>query len=346
MVSATTEVRAQDVRLSGQSQAAIVPSTVADKSGGGTLPERPVARDLIAPGGYSAMNVLLAQGQQQVSAAQIAQQALKQVGQALFAMKKGLTQTLQGSQTTSAATEQVAAGQQQIRQALSQAENEDGRVLDAQLRFQDKQPVMRIFSIPGLNLSRQREQSEQVRIDFPQLGSAVLSLDSQKSNQALVDQLDRALIPLGIRMQAGEQGELVFRAEEAAYRQMEQQVMVTGQGHRYPAGQPNRIKLQPEPEGVEELAVNLGSPDGIRSSISQLNRYLQQVQTSLSETRVYLGAMDQRAQQVTAGKPGSEVLENQMQQIRHLGEQDFRSTYQAVSAQANVHRQTVVALLR
>ncbi|UXI03094.1 flagellin [Photobacterium sp. TY1-4] len=346
MVSATTEVRAHDVRLTGQSQAGVVPSMVAEKTGSKALPGRTFDQAAMPKGGYSSMNVLLAQGQQQVSAAQIAQQALKQVGQDLFTVKRGLTRVLQGAQSAASLADQMSTSQQRIRQSLDQARNEEGRVLDAQLHFQHKQPVQRTFTIPGLNLTRQRDQSEQVRIDFPQLGSVVLNLDSQKSDKALVNQLDRALIPLSIRLQAGDNGALMFRAEESAYRQLEQQVMVTGQGHRYPAGQPNTIKVQPEPEGVEELAIHLGSQEGIRNSLSQVNQYLQQVQTSLSETQAYLGAIDRRAQQVSAATLGGEVLESKLTSVRQLGEQDFRATFQAVSAQANVRRQTVVALLR
>lgn len=348
MVSSTVEVRQQGVRLTGQGKTTIAPPMVADKA---RVPHSATSQQYasLPQGAYSVSKTLLAKGQQQVTTVQIAHQTLQHVGRELISMKKVLTQALKSNQPASPDTaQQVASKQQSIKQWLESATSDGGRVLDSQLRVQLEQGAARTFTVPGLNLSRQRHQNEQIRLDFPQTGTVMINFNSQMDDKQLVDQIDRSLIPLGMRAAATQEGDLIFRAKDADFNQMQQQVMVTGQGHRYPAGQPNVVKLQPEPEGVEDLAVNLGNRDGIRYTVGKVNQHLRQVQQSLDDIKAYQGELAKQMVQVKAqSRLGDiETIEGKLDTVSNMGNVNFTTTYQAVSAQANVHRHTVVALLR
>lgn len=348
MVSSMVEVRSQGVRLTGQGKASIAPSMVS----GNTKPLHSAASlkpASLPQGVYSVSKTQLAKGQQQVTSVQIAQQALQQVGRELVSMKKVLGQALKSNQPVSEATvRQVSSQQQNIRQTLENATSDGARVLDSQLRVQLEHGAERTFTIPGLNLSRQRQQNEQIRLDFPQTGTVVINFTSQSSDKQLVDQIDRSLIPMGVRAAATEEGELIFRTKDADFNQMKQQVMVTGQGHRYPAGQPNVVKLQPEPEGVEDLAINLGNRDGIRQTVGKVNQHLRQVQQSLDDIKAYQSELAKQMAQFSAqGNLGDmKAIQGKLDTFSRKTNAYFTTTYQAVSAQANVHRHTVVALLR
>ncbi|MCV5333254.1 hypothetical protein OFD71_33790, partial [Escherichia coli] len=84
--------------------------------------------------------------------------------------------------------------------------------------------------------------------------------------------LDRSLIAMGMRASLAEDGTILFEARDNAYQQMQQKVLVTGEGHRFPAGQPNVLNLKSEPDGIAELSFDLGSRDGIKQTISKVNQ--------------------------------------------------------------------------
>ncbi|MDX1301089.1 flagellin [Photobacterium sp.] len=351
MVNSTVEVRPQGVRLPGNEKASIAPSYSAEKTTNN--PHSVSVNNASLPkGAYSVSKALLAKGQQQVTVVQIAQQAIHKVGSELQSMKRVLTQTLHSpgdpSLSNSNQAKQLIQQQTNIKSWLQSAVSDGVRVLDSQLRIQVDREPERSFMIPGLDLTRQRHQDEQIRLDFPNSGTALITLNSQRDDQQLASQIDRSLVPLGIRASLGSNGELLFKAKESDFSQMSQQVMVTGQGHRYPAGQPNMIKLKPEPEGIEDLSINLSSRDNIRRTISKVTQGLRQVQQSIDEIKVYQTEFARQVTQIKAQINVDDIaaIEGKISSLTSAVNTNFTATYQAVSAQANVHRHTVVALLK
>ncbi|KLV09993.1 flagellin [Photobacterium ganghwense] len=350
MVNATADVGPQSVRLAGQGQTTITPSAVTERSAAEVPATRP-ARMVSAPQGhFSVSKAVLAKGQHQATTVQVAQQALLQVGRELQSMKRVLAQSLSSQQPAPpSSNDKLAHSQQVIRHTLDSARTQEGRVLDAQLKVQLNGQAGRAFTIPGLNLTRLRHQAEQLRLDFPQAGAVTLQFDPRLDDKQLVRQLDRNLIPLGMRAAATDGGELVFKTTDSAYLQMHQQVLVTGQGHRYPAGQPNQIRLQPEPEGVEDLSISTAHRDGIRQTLSKVNLHLRQVQQSLDDIKAYQAQLAQQMEQQLERLGTQGDVAAAEGRLSHLSAQfsgGFSATYQAITAQANVHRHTVVALLR
>lgn len=230
---------------------------------------------------------------------------------------------------------------------MDQARFDGQRVVDNELNLKLDRADIRRFSIPGLNVNRLKEKAEQIRLDFPQGNSVMIQFDGQSDGSKTVKMLDRSLIPLGMRASVTQDGNIVFEAKESAYKQMKQKVMVTGQGHRFPAGQANTLNLKSEPDGIAELRFDLSSRDGIKQGIAKVNQHLAQAQTSLEQARQYHSELNTQMQTLRSQTRllSSEQTTEKLTQF-HAAADQFSSTYQALNAQANVRRHTVVALLR
>ncbi|CAM3870372.1 hypothetical protein VA7868_01814 [Vibrio aerogenes CECT 7868] len=347
MAVSTVEVRAHGIRLTGQGQTSISPSRASDT---GVSALRGYRQPKAEVSSYSLSGVMLTQGQQHATSVQIATQTLQSVGKTLTGIKRTLTPALQyGVNASSSASlkESLSAAKAQITQVLEQARFDGKRVVDNELRLKLDRADIRRFSVPGLNINRSTDKAEQIRLDFPQGGSVMIQFDGQSDGQKAVKMLDRSLLPMGMRASVSENGDIIFEAKESSYQQMQQKVMVSGQGYRFPAGQPNALTLKSEPDGIAELKFDLSSRDGIKKTISSVNQHLQQVQSSLQDARQFytdLSAQMNSLRSETQTISGAET--EQMLTSFSAASQRFTSVYQALNAQANVRRHTVVALLR
>ncbi|EAR57290.1 putative flagellin [Photobacterium sp. SKA34] len=349
MVTSTSEVRTQSINFtSANKKAAIVPS-VADKVdtkkvSGSELKQLSYQQD-----GFSVSKTLLAKGQQQVTSVQIAQQALSVVGRDLQAIKKILSTELIAQRVVSPSAQNNANHHlDSIKHTLNNAKSDGLRVIDAELKVNIHRPITRTFSVPGLNVQRQREHSELIKLSFPQLGTVVVNMDAKLSDKALVSQVDRNVIPFGLRASQQDNGDILFRTNEEGFQGLEGKVQVIGQGHRYPAGQANTLTIKPEPEGIEDGQFTLNNREKIRDALVQVNQHLRQVQQSLDDIKAYQASL---AKQMAAAKANTSLgdvkqVEDKLSQLSGAGNQQFSATYRSLAAQANVHRHTVVALLK
>ncbi|WP_318433105.1 flagellin [Photobacterium leiognathi] len=349
MVTSTAEVRTQSVNFTNASKrAAIVPSAAdkidTKKIAGANLKQLSYQQD-----GYTVSKTLLAKGQQQVTSVQIAKQALAVVGRDLQAIKKILSTELITQRAVSPSAQSSANHHlDSIKHTLHNAKSDGLRVIDAELKVNIDRPITRTFSVPGLNVQRQREHSELIKISFQQLGTVVVNMDAKLSDKALVSQIDRHVIPFGLRASVQDNGDITFRANEHDYQSLEGKVRVVGQGHRYPAGQANTLTIKPEPEGIEDGQLSLNNREQIRDTLVKVNQHLRQVQQSLDDIKAYQTAL---AKQMAAAKANTAVsdikqVEDKLSQLSGTGNQQFSATYRTLAAQANVHRHTVVALLK
>lgn len=288
--------------------------------------------------------VNIANAQQQIVRAQVAQQALSSIGKELHLMKRSLTQAYSPGRSGSAELgHSLLAHKEKIMTILSSSTFEGQRVLSATLDIQLQGDTSRSFTIPGLNLSRQREQDELVRLDFPNVGSTVVAFNRAASDKQLMNQIDRSVLAIGMRANIGEQADIKFVTSEAKYEQAEKSVLVTGQGHRYPSGQPNMLNLKGEPEGLDELDVSVSNRDSVRKLLTSVNKQLKAVQQGLEKT-----VQDQQkiSEDIAPlGEHGSLDLTQMLTRISGADSR-FSDTLQMYSAQANVRRHSVVALLR
>ncbi|MGF1750662.1 flagellin [Vibrio cionasavignyae] len=345
MAVSTVEVRPHSIKLSGQETTNIAPSQASEPSS--SLSKRYLTPQAnMTPTSYSLSGILLTQGQQQATSVQIADKALHSVGKELTQIKRTLTQALnQGA--SPALTNVLSRSKHNIESALEQARFDDKRVVDNELKLKLNSADVRHFSIPGLNVNRMSDRTEQVRLDFSGHGTVIMQFDGQSQGDRTVKQLDRNLIPMGMRASLAQDGNIVFQAQESAYLAMQQQVNVTGQGHRFPAGQANTFTVKAEPDGIAELRFDLGSREGIKQSITTVNQHLQQAQSSLRESKQFQSQLNAQMSrlQSQSNLPSANQVSGSLAQFSQQSN-DFTSTFQALNAQANVRRHTVVALLK
>ncbi|HHF2996262.1 TPA: flagellin [Vibrio diabolicus] len=346
MVMSTVEVRPHSIRLGGQEQASIMPTRSADSST--AIKPRPTQVQADTASAYSVSGIQLTQGQQQATAVQIASKSLQVIGKELTQIKRGLTQAVnQGVQNVPGLQDTLVRSKATIQNVVEHARFDGQKVLDNELHLKLDKADIRRFSIPGLNVYRLSDKAEQIRLDFPQGQAVMIQFDGQADGARTVKMLDRSLIALGMRASLADDGSILFEARDNAYQQMQQKVMVTGEGHRFPAGQPNVLNLKSEPDGIAELGFDLASRDGMKQTIAKVNQHLRQVQTSLQEAKAFHGELNTQMRSIqnkTAQLSVDDVNAKLDGFVQKSGE--FTSTFQALNAQANVRRHTVVALLK
>ncbi|HHF0486275.1 TPA: flagellin [Vibrio antiquarius] len=346
MVMSTVEVRPHSIRLGGQEQASIMPTRSADSST--AIKPRPAQVQADTASAYSVSGIQLTQGQQQATAVQIASKSLQVIGKELTQIKRGLTQAVnQGVQNVPGLQDTLVRSKATIQNVVEHARFDGQKVLNNELHLKLDKADIRRFSIPGLNVHRLSDKAEQIRLDFPQGQAVMIQFDGQADGARTVKMLDRSLIALGMRASLSDDGSILFEARDNAYQQMQQKVMVTGEGHRFPAGQPNVLNLKSEPDGIAELGFDLASRDGMKQTIAKVNQHLRQVQTSLQEAKAFHGELNTQMRSIqnkTAQLSVDDVNAKLDGFVQKSGE--FTSTFQALNAQANVRRHTVVALLK
>ncbi|MCS0450793.1 flagellin [Vibrio diabolicus] len=346
MVMSTVEVRPHSIRLGGQEQASIMPTRSADSST--AIKPRPAQVQADTASAYSVSGIQLTQGQQQATAVQIASKSLQVIGKELTQIKRGLTQAVnQGVQNVPGLQDTLVRSKATIQNVVEHARFDGQKVLNNELHLKLDKADIRRFSIPGLNVHRLSDKAEQIRLDFPQGQAVMIQFDGQADGARTVKMLDRSLIALGMRASLADDGSILFEARDNAYQQMQQKVMVTGEGHRFPAGQPNVLNLKSEPDGIAELGFDLASRDGMKQTIAKVNQHLRQVQTSLQEAKAFHGELNTQMRSIqnkTAQLSVDDVNAKLDGFVQKSGE--FTSTFQALNVQANVRRHTVVALLK
>ncbi|MEZ8099458.1 flagellin [Vibrio bivalvicida] len=346
MVMSTVEVRPHNVRLAGSERATISPPRSSDTQ----VDNRQLksAGHNPAPASFSVSGVLLTQGQQNATSVQIAQRSLQAIGSELSMIKQGLTRALtSGANNIAGLKEGLSRSKANIEHVLESARFDGNKVVDNQLTLKIDKADMRRFSIPGLNVHRLSDKAEQIRLDFPQGHSVMIQFDGRADGKQTVKMLDRSLVPLGLRASMAEDGTILFESSEVAYQQMQQKVMVTGQGHRFPAGQSNVMILKPEPEGISELSFDLSSREGIKQTITKVNQHLRQVQKGLEQASSFGSELS--AQMTLIHSQSNLLSANEVnEKLTSLTQNDgmFATAFQALNAQANVKRHSVVALIR
>jgi len=346
MVMSTVEVRPHNARLAGSERATISPPRSSDARVDNRQPQ--AAGHNPTPASFSVSGVLLTQGQQNATSVQIAQRSLQVIGSELSMIKQGLARALtSGANNIAGLKEGLSRSKANIEQVLESARFDGNKVVDNQLTLKIDKADMRRFSIPGLNVHRLSDKAEQIRLDFPQGHSAMIQFDGRSDGKQTVKMLDRSLIPLGLRASMAEDGTILFESSEVAYQQMQKKVMVTGQGHRFPAGQSNVMTLKPEPEGISELSFDLSSREGIKQTITKVNQHLRQVQKGLEQASAFGSELSAQMAIIHSQSnllSASEVNEK----LASLTQNDgmFATAFQALNAQANVKRHSVVALIR
>ena len=243
---------------------------------------------------------------------------------------------------------QVEARVRQFSNTWRQRASASGGTLDAQLSYTSPQAAQQNFSIRGLTMASLQEGPQEV-LAFS-VGGANQALRSVNiepglSQDEIVSRFDRALMPSGIRVKQGEDGELVFSTAEASWANVRDSLSVRGSGIRYPTGQMSRVRTDAEPAAIAPEEWNTSDVEALRATLQQVVQalsHLQQARSAVSLALAQATGRVAKAQPVQISVSMDTLAENFTEKASQPG---YESLLAISSALVGISRERVVALL-
>ncbi|CAD5109808.1 hypothetical protein [Zestomonas carbonaria] len=243
---------------------------------------------------------------------------------------------------------------QQIRQVnewLAQRAERSGNSLDATLKLRLHEPVRARFSLEGLDSIADIQRAGKETLLFS--GGRKLAeplavvLDEGLSEQQILRRFNASLGQAGIRVELEQGGALKFSARESDWRQLKGQLAVQGEGRLFVQDQATRLKSR-EDELLDlsgELALDSQRElrrllDNVLNALDKIAALREQLGHRQEEIREFLARQAGQDEQQWAMEYASSVFDL----IRQSGS-SYAAVTQAVVAQANINRFTVVSLL-
>ncbi|WDE05181.1 hypothetical protein SG34_028460 [Thalassomonas viridans] len=264
------------------------------------------------------------------SQAQGAERSLTQV-------YRGLLTVAQTSKTNVRHPQQTADQVRQLEARVSH--NLNGALQPKLLNANGEQKTYQLGNIDLLT----PKAAETVNLVIPAAGKSVsFLLPAYGQPKDMLDNINRALSPLKISASATPEQKLVFNLPAEQQRMLEEPVLFSGEGIRIPAGNPVPVKLLPQGSDLSELAkiIENDQPDEILSAVKQLKA---KTKNTIAQVRHFIGQIHQDAEM---SLPDIDIGSVQQQLGQTLRQGDFGSRLTALLAQANVSRDTTVALLK
>jgi hypothetical protein len=275
--------------------------------------------------------------------AQQAMQFLEQSAAQLEGLKSDISAKLAGRE---AGEGQVALKLRRFADAWRQRQAASGGSLDAQLRFSSPAPATQRFSIRGLDMrTLQSGDRETLRFSVGTGPLRSVSVDPAWSEDELVQHFDRALAPANIRVARGDAGALVFNVPEPAWPATRDSIAVKGDGIRFPTGQFNRVKAEPEAPALEPEAWQSQDVQSLRQTLQLVIRALDHINQS---REVVSRALAEAASRVDASQPPEDAAraKSMAQDFASIADQPAYQVFSStVAALLGISRDRVLSLL-
>ncbi|MBC7005625.1 hypothetical protein BIZ37_23995, partial [Photobacterium sp. BZF1] len=299
---------------------------------------------------HTRQHSLIQRAQHKVAASRVAEFSLNDIGKNLaqlskrveFAMRSG-----SASPKIAADIEQLAS---RMEQRLQQATYKDQPVLSRQLKPVFHGEPRTVFQIKGLDTKRPSPRDETLIFNLAKGGANAvpvkLTANATPEKQAM--QFRQALNEHGIGVSLNKQRQLVFSTNEADWQHLSQKMRVVGQGDRFPAGQPNRVKLETTEARFEPQRWQIDK-EQLRQTLVETQQMMKQIKSSIRELKLHNQDVMQRIDTINQrnrylSEQVLDTVEADLSRILPTSD-SFTSAFQNLKVQANVHRQTVVSLL-
>lgn len=221
-----------------------------------------------------------------------------------------------------------------------------GGTLDSQLNFSNENTRTR-FTVRGMNVANLRQGGREVlalSLGGQNLRSVVL--EPGMNDQQIALRFDDALAPAGVRVKLAEDGQLEFSAAENEFAAIRDSLAVQGNGQRFPAGQLNRLRAEPETPVIEPDTWQTSDAEGLRATLQQVLQALAQVEKSIASVRSALGQANARVSS-TAPNISTEGMGQVADKFVDTAQQPgYQSLLSITSALSGISRERVVSLLR
>ncbi|WP_394202859.1 hypothetical protein [Shewanella waksmanii] len=286
------------------------------------------------------------QGQHKVSAAQVAEQGLKQVSTLLKQLQKQAKASLVNDPNRANMANQQA---QQLQQQLTDVNVRyfDKPLLDHQLNLITAQrpAAKHQFVMRSVDLASPKARDEQIQVQVNG-ESATILLPGNSDSKTLQKQLAKGLAPLGIEVSNSASGTR-FASDSQHWQQLQQGILMTGQGQRLPAGEPRTIKVQEQLSWQDPREWQLGSNEELKQAIAKITKSLFKVEQQLSEIQDAKQKMQQQLHKINRSHSQHTNVEQTLEQLHGMMQTTpFSLQVTSMMAQANVSRSHVSALLK
>ncbi|KHT62898.1 hypothetical protein RJ45_14750 [Photobacterium gaetbulicola] len=299
---------------------------------------------------HTRQHSLIQRAQHKVAASRVAETSLNDIGKNLAQLSKRVEFALRAGSASPKIAGEIEQLASRMEQRLQQASYKDQPVLSRQLKPVFHGESRTAFQIRGLDTKRSSPRDETLIFNLAKGGANAVpvKLGANTTPEQQAVQFRQALNEHGIGVALNKQRQLVFSANEADWQHLSQKMRVVGQGDRFPAGQPNRVKLETTESRFEPLTWQTDK-EQLRQTLVKSQQMMKQIKASIQELKVHnqdvmqrIDTINQRNHYLNEQVLGS--IETDLSRILPKGD-SFSSAFQNLKAQANVHRQTVVSLL-
>jgi phage shock protein A len=280
-----------------------------------------------------------------ISGAQQALDFLEQSAAQLRSLKSELSAKLAAHPVRDGAIE---ARVRQFSATWRTRQSASGGTLDARLAY-GRKPALQHFSVRGMSLAHLRNGGKEVlaiAVGAGTQGLRSVSLDAGLSDDEIAQRFDDALAPAGVRVAVGDDGNLDFSTPESDWNGVRDNFSVQGAGIRFPAGQLNRIKTEPDAPAIDPDNWHTSDADALRQTLQQVVQALAQLEAAIASVN---GALRQADSQIQVAAPAGadtagmgQVAQNFVSSASQPG---YQSLLSITSALAGISRERVVSLL-
>jgi len=275
----------------------------------------------------------------QVAGAQQAMQFLTEADARLRSLRKELT------------SGKAAEALEKFAEFWQQRSSASGGTLDGNLKFNADGKARQQFAVRGLSFqSLQNGDAETLSFALGRWSrqSTSITVDPEQSPSALLNAMDRALAPIGVRATRDARGELVFSVPEAQWPLVRDSLAIRGGGRRFPTGQFNHVRMVVPEQAIQPSRWSSADEASIRRTLQEVAQAQQLIRKSHGEVRAVL---EQAARDVggdsgsNAPEVGSRWQAFAEQYAETLARGDAAAIAATAPAVASISKRIVAALL-
>lgn len=311
-------------------------------AGGTSKPPAPTVEARAPPrGGLRAWNTQL---NRQSAAAQQALGFLDEMASQLQGLKGDLSPKLAARDP--GVSDQLGSKLEHFNRIWRGRQAASGGSLDGRLAYSPGEPAAQRFTVRGLDLRSLRSgEREMLSFAVPVGQPPPMVVEPGLSDEALVRRLDQSLAAADIRVARGEQDALVFSTPESAWPALRDSLAVKGGGIRFPTGQFNRVRTDPEPDLLQPQSWRVDGSPALRQTLQQVLQALDAVReartavsSALADADRWLDAVRSPDDALWAGSLAA--------RFEALARQSDYHAYSSIGAALiGVRRERVLALL-
>ena len=293
----TDPVRQPDAPASVQRLPALLPLAATDP-----------APQAAQPGLHSGLNSLNPQINQQVATAQQTLDFLGGLSSQLQAFKTQLTRELSGGFVKEGA---LANQRQHLQQLWQERQVRSSGGLNDQLDYSGDGQALQHFRIRGLDAFNLQSKTNET-LTFSLAGTPRQTMAVQVGPglpmSIMASRFDQALAPAGIRVTVNAQGgELDFAVPQSQWAQVQDALMIKGDGKRFPTGEFSRLRLAAEPAAIAPTSWQIDTLAEHRQTLSQVVQAVRRVAQVSEKVQRVLADTHQTLSQQSAAAGATEA---------------------------------------